>query len=150
MKNKKSLPPRSIRRMFPEVTTVIDAKHPILVHVQPKDCKESQPLNSRECAMAKAAKREYKADAVVIAMATSYIIKGNKATRFSTPLAVQKELVSFDRHSDFEPGEYRLIPKTPSSRLGVKRSPTRNHGGHDSKRIIHNSARVRVFNSESK
>lgn len=147
MKKKLIKLPRSIKRMFPNVTTIIDAKKSIQVHVEGRDCKNAEPLNPRECAMARAAKREYKVDAAVIGISSSYIIKGNKATRFKTPNTVQREIVSFDRHSDFEPGEYHLAVHSPSLRLGVnshsgKKKSTTNHA---SKRKIHKTVKIREF-----
>ena len=112
--------PKSVRRLFPNVTQAFDADKPVEISVKPRDCKESEKLNPAECALARAAKSEMKADGAIIGMSTSYIIRGNTAVRFATPESVQREIVSFDRHGDFEPGEYYLNPKPTSSRLGVK------------------------------
>ena len=147
-KQKKTIKlPRSIKRMFPNVTTIIDAKMPISVHVKDSDCKNAEPLNPKECAMARAAKREYKVDAAVIGISTSYIIKGNKATRFETPESVRREIVSFDRHSDFEPVDYYLTPKSPSTRLGVHAKSGKKTSGknHSAKRRLHKTVKIREF-----
>lgn len=140
--------PRSIRRAFPQVKTIIDAKHPVEVHVKDSDCDKAEPLNPAECALAKATKREFKADAVVIGLSSSYIIKGTKAIRFDTPQAVQREIVSFDRHQDFAPGSYKLVPKAPASRLGAQREYNRKKktgGNHKPTRKIHKTIKVREF-----
>lgn len=137
--------PRSVVRLFPNVTQAFDADKAIEVSVKPRDCKESTKLDPMECALAKAAKRELKADGAIIGMSTSYIIKGNTAVRFQTTESVQREIVSFDRHGDFEPGEYRLIPKSKNSKLGYhgQYKPT---GPKKIKPHIHkNSARVRIL-----
>jgi len=130
--------------MFPNVTQAFDADKPIEVSVKPKDCKESVKLNPSECALARAAKRELHADGAIIGMSTSYIIKGTTAVRFQTPEAVRREIVSFDRHGDFEPGEYRLIPKQKQNKLGAPQwKPT---GPKKVKPHIHrHSARVRIL-----
>jgi len=138
--------PRSIQKMYPKVEYAIDAHAPVHVSVNAKDCTTAEPLNPMECALARATKRELKVDGVIIGLSTSYIIKGNKATRFATPMAVQRELVSFDRHSDFAPGDYHLIPKPPSNRFG-KDTHKSNRGGKNKSatRKVHTSARVRVL-----
>jgi hypothetical protein len=110
--------PTSIKRAFPHVKEVLDAVEPVEVHVSSTDCKKAVGLDPTECAMAKAVKREFHADGAIIGMSTSYIIRGNKALRFNTPQSVQREIVSFDRHQDFEPGEYYLMPKPATKRLG--------------------------------
>lgn len=135
--------PISVRRAFPQVEFAYDADKPVEISVDAKDCKAAEPLNPTECALAKAARRELKADGVIIGMSSSYLIKGNIAIRFDTPQSVQREIVSFDRHSDFAPGDYYLTPKSPSQRLGHK--PGTRSGSRKSKRKIHKLARVRVL-----
>lgn len=132
--------PRSIRRLFPQVKTIIDAKQPVNIEVKKSDCKEAEPLNPRECALAKASKRQFHADGAVIGISSSYIIKGTKAIRFKTTMPIQREIVSFDRHSDFEPGSYRLIPQSPSLRLNTKHK-SKTSGKHKATRKIHKTGR---------
>lgn len=146
MINKSKRIPHSIKRLYPNVTQIIDAKHSIKIHVNEKDCKNGEPMHSNECALAKALKREYKVDAAIVGLGASYIIKGNKATRFHTPTRIQREIVSFDRNQDFAEGDYVLIPKPKSLKFGNI------SGKHKTKRnshqaIRHNikSARVRTL-----
>lgn len=134
--------PRSLRRLFPNVDEVIDATRTVRVTVFQRDCSEGKKMQPSECALAKATKRQYHADGAVIGLTSSYIIRGKKALRFATPESVAREVVSFDRHSDFAPGEYHLAPKPPSSRLGIGPSNTRS-GSRSVKRITHTSVRVR-------
>jgi hypothetical protein len=142
--------PRSIRRMFPKVEYAVDATSAIEVSVNKKDCESAEALNPMECALARAAKRELHVDGVIIGMSTSYVIKGNKATRYDTPESVAREIVSFDRHKDFSPGDYHLMPKPPSVRFGESRYPhAGGSGGKQAKRKIHTSARVRVLEKGS-
>ena len=147
MKLKKTMkPPRSIKKAFPQVTTIIDAKKAVQIHVTDKDCKSAEPLNPTECAMARAAKREFKVDAVVIGVSTSYLIKGKKATRFNTPESVAREIVSFDRHSDFQPGNYQLVPKSPTNRLNHRSGPKKPNKNHQAIRQIHHkTTKIREF-----
>jgi len=138
--------PRSVRRLYPQVTTAYDADKPVEIAVNRKDCKDAERLNPSECALAHAAKRELKADGVIIGMSSSYVIKGTTAYRFATPDSVQREIVSFDRHQDFAPGEYYLTPKAPTNRFGTYTPrPKPTSGPKTVKRIHHASARVRVL-----
>lgn len=147
--------PRSITKHFPQVKTIIDAKAPVTVHVNKKDCSDSISLDANECALAKAVKREFKADAAVIGLSTSYIIKGTKAIRFDTGMRIAREIVSFDRNHDFEPGSYRLVPKAKGNKLGDDHRPKGNRkrdkrrDNHDAKRKTFGSARVRLLTTKS-
>ena len=146
MKNQIKLP-RSVKRLFPNVKSAIDADGPVEVSVTQKDCKEGKKFNPADCALARAAKREFEADAVIIGMSSSYIIKNDIAVRFQTPDSVQREIISFDRHHDFAPGDYYLTPKSPTVRLGMEwRKPKKTNGKSKTpKRKVHHSARVRVL-----
>lgn len=139
--------PRSVSRMFPNVTKAVDAGAPVEISVNRKDCKTAKKFDPTECALARAAKRELHAEGVIIGMGSSYIIKGDTAVRFDTPQSVKREIVSFDRHGDFAPGDYYLTPKPPSNRFGVQRENRKNRkgGNHKAKRKIHQSARVRIL-----
>jgi hypothetical protein len=143
--------PRSISRLFPTVKIVQDAKDAIELSVNRKDCKEATKMDPTNCAMARAARRELKADAAIIGISTSYIIKGDTATRYATPESVKREIVSFDRHSDFAPGDYYLTPKADTEKLGAKhtyRRPEHEGGsgnGKKARRKVHESVRVRVL-----
>jgi len=158
MKRKKQVIPRRIARAFPSVMKIIDATHSVQIHVNAKDCKDGEPLNPNECALAKAVQRQFKADAAIIGLGASYIIKGNKATRFHTPEKIRREMVSFDRHHDFEQGDYTLIPKSPAARFEAARSYFKKHRAskmdkrrrHDTAPVKHvMSARVRVLSKDS-
>ena len=137
--------PRSVRRMFPNVKHAFDADKPVEISVDRKDCKGAKRLNPSECALAIAGRRELKADGVIIGMSSSYVVKGDTAIRFATPESVQREIVSFDRHQDFSPGEYYLAPKAPSSRMGKPQHRKTTSGSKNTRRKFHTSARVRVL-----
>ncbi len=152
-KNKKvtSSLPRSLKKLFPQVETSVDADYPIEVLVNQDDCDGATQLDPTNCALARAAKRDLKADAVVIGLNTSYIIRGKNAVRFATPERVSREIVSFDRHHDFEPGNYKLIPKAPTSRLWQSTQYNKPKGGGANKtatRKVHHSARVRILDNK--
>jgi hypothetical protein len=140
--------PTSLRKLYPNVKYAVDANYPIEVSVKNSDCTDAVEMDPTNCALAKAAKREYKADGVIIGISSSYIIKGDIATRFATPERVQREIVSFDRHHDFAPGEYTLVPKPPTAKFGesYRKRPNREGGKNKTaRRIRHTSARIRVL-----
>lgn len=138
--------PRALHRLFPRVKTVVDAKRAVHVTVRKTDCRTSTPGNHKACAMARACEREKQVDGALIGMSVSYLVKGTKATRYQTPTSVQREIVSFDRNGDFEPGAYSLVPKSPSSRLGAASSRTSHGGPKRVRRIVHKRAlRVRTL-----
>src|SRR5690348_14423454 len=111
--------PRSIKRLFPEVTECYDSDRPVDVDVSKKDVRDSKPLDPTQCAMAKAFKRSTNVDAAIIGIGSSYLIKGKTAIRFKTPNSVRTEIVGFDRYGDFEEGHYYLAPFSAGNRLGA-------------------------------
>lgn len=141
-----------LKRHFPRVERVIDAKKGVRVTVKPRDCGiDAKRKDPTSCALAKATRRQYKADGVIIGLTASYVIRGKRAVRFSTPISVQRELVSFDRHHDFAPGKYKLAPVSPSqTEEGRAEKKKREHGSGikstHPRRIVHKmTARVRTL-----
>lgn len=138
--------PRSIKRMFPNVNHAVDATKAVEISVNRQDCKAGKRMDATECALAQAAKRELKVDGVIVGMSVSYLIKGNEAIRFATPASVRSEIISFDRHQDFAPGDYHLIPKSATSRFGSGyRAKHKGGTSKTVKRKVHKTARVRVL-----
>lgn len=139
------VPSRSIRRAFPQVKHVVDATKNVEIIVHPRDNVEGKRKQSSNCALARAAKREYEADAAVVGLSFSYIIKGDTAVRYTTPPSVAREIVSFDRHQDFAPGKYQLSHVSPSDRTGDNRTTKRSHGTNKSAQRVfrHRTTRVR-------
>lgn len=132
-----------LHRHFPNVKEVVDATKAVKVIVQSRDNVEGRKKQPTECAMAKAMRREFNADGVIIGLSRSYIIRGDKAVRYQTPDSVARELVSFDRHQDFAPGVYSLSPISPSSHRGYSGSQARGRG---TRPIVHKAtARVRTL-----
>lgn len=120
-----------VRKYFPYVTTVKDAKEGILITVIAADSKAARKKDPANCALAVACKRQGIADAAIINVGFSYLIKGNVATRYKTSQTVGREITSFDRHQDFAEGrDYRLSRIGPSAKLGRSKKfmdyPTRN------------------------
>jgi len=139
-----------IKKIYPQVTKVVDAKKTISINVKDIDNKAGRKKDFAECALAKACKRTKIADSVLIGLTTSYLIKGNIATRYKTSEAVSREIVSFDRHQDFASGRnYKLSKINKAMKLGT----TTHRGGESSgklgprKRINHRTADVRQIQS---
>lgn len=119
-----------VRKYFPNVTSVEDAKEPIEVEVTARDSSSAAVRNHDSCAMAVACKRATKASGVIVSMDIAYVIKGNDAIRYNVPQAVQREIVSFDRESKvgFAPGVYKLNVVDSEHKLGVSRSTSTESG----------------------
>lgn len=105
-----------VQKFFPNVLTVKDAKDNVMVEVTSKDVSTSNRRKHAGCAMAVACKRALFLDGVLIARSRAFLVKGAVATRFDVPGSVSREVVSFDRGSNFEPGLYQL--SKPYHRLG--------------------------------
>ena len=106
-----------VRAYFPKVTSVVDAKKKVDVEVNGHDQSVARRKSHRACAMAVACKRKMALDGVIISIRTAYLVKGEVATRYGLPQSVQREIVSFDRGSGFQSGEYEMIP--PEHKLGA-------------------------------
>lgn len=109
-----------VRKFFPQVEQVSDARKALHVSVTRKDSNSSTVKNHKGCAMAVACKREHKLDGVVISRKRAYTVVGNKAVRYELPESVSREIVSFDRNAGFAEGEYQLSVPTKSAKY-VKR-----------------------------
>lgn len=105
-----------VRKFYPEVTRVLDAKRGTKVTVRPKDCENGVGKAANMCAIAKAAMRHY--DGAIISLSRAYLIKGTTAIRYKVPDHVTRELVVFDRAHNFEPGVYVLERPRVGNRLG--------------------------------
>lgn len=112
---------RNVQKYFPEVTQVEDADKSVILDVTKGDVAKAERRAHKTCAMAVACKRALEADGVIISVKTAYVIKGKKAQRYRLPESVSREIVSYDRDSQFAPGEYHLSKPEPSTRLGAVR-----------------------------
>lgn len=127
-----------VRKYFPEVNKVADAKAPLSLEVTNRDQTIATRRAHKTCAMAVACKRKLNLDGVIISIKTAYMIKGKKAIRFAVPEHVSREIVSYDRGSSFEPGVYKLnVPDVAigESRSGVDIVNRTPHDHHRSKAI---------------
>jgi hypothetical protein len=136
-----------VRKYFPKVTKVVDSNESVTVSVNKSDVKSGRRNEPGSCALAKACIREFRADGALINIGFSYVIRGKTAVRFKTSNTVAREIVSFDRHSDFAPGkDYRLQKVSPANRLG-SRSPKptgpKKSKSTQQKPILHRTVRIR-------
>jgi hypothetical protein len=111
-----------IRKYFPKVEFVEDATKAEIVEVTASDNAHSDVKSHRTCALALACKRFFRADGVIIGLSTSWIVRGNKATRFHNSGTTSREITSFDRKAGFDVGRYLLTPAPECNRLGTKRA----------------------------
>jgi len=117
-----------VRKYFPDVTAVRDARCSTKIEVTSKDNATAKRYAHKECAFAVACKRQEHLDGVIISVSTAYLIKAGIATRYRTPDTVGREVTSFDRGSGFAAGNYHLCAPGAQQRLGHI------SGGHPKKR----------------
>lgn len=120
----------------PERPLLKDATKPITLHITKADIRGSRKMDPDRCAAAVALKRELKCVEARVFLSKTYIRqdKDGPWERFATPESLSREITSFDRTSFFAPGEYRLVPVSPSVRLGA------HPGGRKSK--VHKSKKA--------
>lgn len=132
--------PWPVKQEFPQVTKVRDSATPIKITVRASDEQRGHKLDASSCALARACRRQEKADGVIIRLRKAYIIKGNTAVRYCTTESIRREIVSFDRHGNFAPGVYVLSAVPQTQRLGVRPGRPRgsnNKNGKHSKFAVH-------------
>lgn len=127
-----------------EGLSVVDANKPIILHITESDIKNSDKKSPGNCAAARAGKRELKKE-VRVFLTRTYVKEKNHWVRYTNPESVTREIISFDRGSTFEPGEYKINPAPASERLGAyKVTGKKKHTG--TPRQIHKvTAHVREF-----
>jgi len=116
-----------VKGFFPKVQTVIDAKFPLKIEVTEKDSTSEGNKKHDSCAMALACKRKFKLDGVVISRTMAYLVKGKMARRFRLSMSIQKEIVAFDRGTNFAPGTYLLGTVGNHAKLLGKRRGSDNY-----------------------
>ncbi len=99
---------------------VVDATNPLTLHITPADVKGAKKKDPAHCAAAKAGQRELRRD-VRVFLSRTYVKEKDHWTRYLTPESISREIVSFDRGSDFDPGDYKLLIPTVSQQLGQAR-----------------------------
>lgn len=136
-----------MKRMY-EGLPVVDAGKDIKLSVTPADIRGSSKKNPGQCAAARTLSRELETEARVFLTRT--YIKDKKAktwVRYLTPASISREIVSFDRGSQFEPGEYVIKAPSAGQRLGYDRGPS-SEDQRTGKRFqspVHKTVSVRDF-----
>ena len=125
---------RNVRKFFPSVTSVVDAKETASIEVTDADVSSADIKKHDTCALAVACKRKLHLDGVIVSIKMAYLIKGKQAIRYGLPESASREIVSFDRKGGFEPGEYRLDVPSPSQRLDYDW-----HGGRHTGKVTKSS-----------
>ncbi len=124
-----------IKRDFPRVRKIVDATETLNITVLPQDAATGRQKDPEGCALVKACIRQKLADAAIIGLGFSYLIKGDTATRYKTSAAVGREITTFDRHKDFAPGvNYKLSRVSPGSKLGKRADFKTTNGPHKTTR----------------
>lgn len=148
MKTKKATKKDKRVRMF-EGLPVVDAAQDVSVTVTQADVKNSKKKNPSECAAALAGLRKFHMP-VKVFLSRMYVKDKNKWVRFITPNTISREIISFDRASAFEPGEYTFKAPTESAKLGAYQYRKReHHAGTKSKKKNHVTTNVRISAKES-
>lgn len=111
-----------VRRFFAGVETVEDAKRDAIIEVTAQDSRVKHVRDHKTCALAWACQKKLGADGVIVGTRTAYVVFGSKAIRFRLQETTAREIVSFDRHADFAPGEYELKAPSKWEALGHKTS----------------------------
>lgn len=114
---------------------VFDAKRPIKLIVNKNDVDKADIKEPKDCAVARACRRELHAKEVRVHLSRIYI-KTNEGnwTRYFTPRALRTEIVAFDRGGTFGTGEYQLTVPTPSHKLGKRRGSHKDYAKKGKKR----------------
>jgi hypothetical protein len=107
---------RFVRRYYPDVNKVEDAKRGTIITVTQRDCDSGVGKAANLCAIAKAAERRW--DGAIVSLSRAYLIRGRTAYRYQVPDHVEKELIVFDRSHSFSPGKYQLDKVHAGNLLG--------------------------------
>ena len=120
----------------------VDAQKPLTVNVTARDIKLAKAKNSKECALARAVKRQYSCKAAYFLRTTAWLEYPNKMVRYRLPQSVQKEIVSFDRSKMMSTGEYRLTTPEPQQTRKPRTRSRKTSSATAGKKAIARSRRV--------
>lgn len=126
---------------------VVDANEDQKLSVTKADVTGSSKKSPANCAAARTLSRELHTEARVFITRT--YIKDKKAkrwVRYLTPNSIGREIVSFDRGSQFETGEYIIKAPSVGQRLGHYRGKsTELNTGAKRNKPLHRTVSVRGF-----
>jgi len=113
---------------------VVDASKPLRIEITPSDVEKGNTKDPGGCAAARAIMRQEHCTQARVHLGRTYIKDDERKrwVRYRTPMAIRAEVISFDRGSEFAPGEYVIPPMQPSHRGDGKRrkiaKPGTGHG----------------------
>jgi hypothetical protein len=128
-------------RMF-EGLPVVDAAQNVDITITAADVRNSKKKNPGACAAAVATERKFHRP-VKVFLSRMYVKDKNQWVRFITPGNIAREIISFDRGSEFEPGEYHFRAPTVGQRLGSHGS-SQSKGTHKTRKPQHVVGNVRI------
>jgi len=109
---------------------IIPAKEPLVVHLQQRDIDGATPKDAKNCAYARAIKRECKAVEVIVRPSRTLVRTNNTNWQcYHTSQAMLRELCVFDRGGEMAPGDYRLARIQASKRRGKTQGSNTNRSG---------------------
>ena len=132
-----------VQKFFPKVTKVQNSDSYAEIHVTEKDVKASKTKDHKNCALATACKREFKADGVIMSRAIAYLIFKKNAYRFRVPVLASKQIKEFDKTAQFVPGIYELTPPR-SKTIGKSHGGKKESTGKSTKHQRHISTDIRA------
>ena len=111
---------------------VVDATSDAEIYVLAADIKGATQKNSKCCAFARAAKRQDpKVKRAYFFRSVAWLEYDDKIVRYTLPVSVQKEIVSFDRSKMMDPGLYQINKPRKSTRMSaIKARSAKRPGRH--------------------
>lgn len=107
---------------------IVEATESLPITVTARDAKVGARMDPKNCAFAKACKRQNDLVAAYFFPTFTYLETKNKELiRYKNPPSVQREVISFDRGGTLAPGDYMLSPISPSCRLDAIRKRAKKH-----------------------
>jgi len=118
-----------------EGRVVEDAVFPLNFTITPAHVRKALCKNPAQCVIAQAVRAKYgfQFEKILVGGSIIKVFMKDKVLRFATPRALRKALRQFDKTGlwDLPPGDYTLLPPSPSARLiscgGIRKSRWVNH-----------------------
>lgn len=109
-------------RVGKETQKKIDAIAPLTIKVGARDAKSGIIGDPRNCAIARALKRQGVAQNVAVGASIVYVERADGVwVRYQLKSEDKKMIQAFDQLRYFRPGTYELQPPAPSKRIGARR-----------------------------
>lgn len=128
---------------------VVDAKKDLKIQITLLDVKNSKKSDPANCAAAVACKRQTHKE-VRVYLTKTYIKIGNHWTRFHTPERISREIIAFDRGSNFVPGIYEIKAPVGMERLGCRTKISKIHTQNKKLQVHHMTKEVRSYREQTK